>query len=187
MTASSSSLILLILTDQGEHGIMARSDQKTIRSRTETTTVDKQTGEVLNEQSTTTYKVPVEPEFVKLYVEAFTDELRLNGLHAQQIFHMVRRMDYDNVITLTPGARVRICEALRITVGTFNNYLNTLLEKDVFRRIGHGEFIANPKYISRGKYEPARQELYYKIPRVKTKPGRAPAAKNQQEMDLTAE
>lgn len=152
---------------------MARGD-KTIRHRTETTTVDGQTGEALRHESTVTYRVPGEPPFVKVYFEAFADELLLNGLHVMQIIHMVRRMDFDNVITLTPGVRVRISEALNMTVGTFNNYLNTLLEKDVFRRIGHGEFVANPKYISKGGYVPARQDLYYKIARVKTRKGRTP-------------
>lgn len=160
---------------------MPRSDKKTFKSRTETTTIDRQTGEVLNEQTTTTYKVPVEPDFVKLYIEAFTDELKLNGLHVMQIFHMVRRMNYENVITLTPGARVRICEAMGMSTSTFSNYLNDLLAKDVFRRIGHGEFIANPKYISRGKYEPVRQDLYYKIERKKTRKGRTPKPKEAEE------
>lgn len=167
---------------------MARARDKTIRNRTETTVTDLTTGEAVRHEQTTVYRVPGEPEFVKLYIEAFTDELKLNGLHVMQIFHMVRRMDWNNVIVLSPGARVRICEALGMQVGTFNNYLNDLLDKDVFRRIGHGEFVANPKYIMIGKYEPTRQELYYKIPRVRTRTGRKPGArKNQGALELVVE
>lgn len=160
---------------------MARNDTKTIKTRTERMVTDHTTGEILKEESTQTYKIPAEPDFVKLYIEAFTDELRLNGLHVMQIFHMVRRMNYENVITLTPGARVRISEAMGMSTSTFSNYLNDLLAKDVFRRIGHGEFVANPKYISRGKYEPVRQDLYYKIERKKTRKGRTPKPKEAEE------
>lgn len=160
---------------------------KTVKNRTEHTIADLNTGQAVRHESTVTYKVAQGPDFVKVFIEAFTDELKLNGLHVMQIFHMARRMDYENVITLTPGARVRISEAMGMKVGTFRNYLNDLIELDVFRRISHGEFMMNPRYIAMGKFEEIekRQERYYKIERVKTKEGRKPGqVKNQGNLEL---
>lgn len=154
------------------------SDKKTVKKRTETIITDHTTGEVLNESSTTVFKVPQEPDFVKVYVDAFAD-IGLRDHHVTLLFQLVRKMTYENVIALTPGARVRIGEKLKIQQQTFRNYLGVLLEKDVFRRIGHGEFMVNPTYIARGKFEEteARQKTYYAIKQVKTKKGRTPKPK----------
>lgn len=167
---------------------MARND-KTIKSRTEKTYIDTQTGEVLSEETTTTFKVPQEPEFVKVYTEAMTAR-GLRDHHMTMIFFLVRKMTYDNMICLTPGARVRIGEAMGIQQATFRNYLNALLEKDVFRRTGHGEFMVNPTLIARGKFDEIqpRIERYYEIERVKTQKGREPGkVKGQGNLELVAD
>jgi hypothetical protein len=156
---------------------MAR-DKKTVKNRTETIITDHKTGEVLSQESTVTYKVPQEPDFVKVYIESFTD-MGLRDHHVTLLFQLVRKMNYENVIALTPGARVRIGEKLKIQQQTFRNYLAVLLEADIFRRIGHGEFMVNPTYIAKARFEEnvARQKIYYKIKQVKTKKGRTPKPK----------
>lgn len=160
---------------------MAQSDRKTVKNRTETRLVDQSTGEVLFSESTATYKVANGDAFVKLHTGAVI-EIDLNGMHWRQLFQLLDRMDFDNVIALTPAARVRISEALKMSIGTFGNYLNDLMEKNVLRRTGHGEFMVNPRYFARGTATEIeqRQERYDKIKRVKTREGRKPEPKPDQ-------
>lgn len=158
------------------------SNGKTIKHRTEKTIIDKQTGEVLSEETTTTYKFAQEPDFVKVYTVAMT-ELGLKAHHATMVHHIGQKMDYENMLYLTPGMRVRMGEAMGIQVGTFNNYLNALLGLDVLRRLGHGEFMVNPTLVARGKYEDIvpRIKKYYTIKQVKTQKGRTPKPKEEAE------
>jgi len=158
------------------------NNAKTIKHRTEKTTIDKQTGEVLSEETTTTYRFAQEPAFVKVYTEAMT-ELGLKSHHATMVHHLGHKMEYDNMLYLTPGMRVRMSEAMGIQVNTFNNYLNALLGLDVLRRIGHGEFMVNPTLVAKGKFEEIqpRFKKYYQIKQVKTQKGRAPKPKEEAE------
>lgn len=161
---------------------MAKPTTKTVRHRTENTVTDATTGEILSHESSTTYKVASESDYVKMYVEPMA-ELKLKPHLLALIYQMSRKLDYDNVVALTPGMRARFCEELKIQSQTFRNYLNDLLERDVFRRIGQGEFMANPKFMSKSKPQELdkRQEQYYSIRRVKTQKGRLPGQTKGQE------
>ena len=152
---------------------------KTVKNRTEKTVVDLQTGEAVSQETTTTFKVSSEPDFVKVYVEPLADLVKLKGHHLMLLFQLARKLTYEGVVYLTPGGRIRIGEAIGIQPQTFRNYLNDLLEFDVIRRTGHSEFMVNPTIIARGQYQEieARQQTYYKIERVKTKKGREPKPK----------
>lgn len=168
---------------------MPRSDRKTVKTHKETLVIDKATGEELASESTITYQVVNGAGFVKLHTAAVA-ELRLIGLHWQQLFQLLDRMDFENVVALTPAARVRISETLKMSVGTFGNYLNDLMEHNVLRRTGHGEFMVNPRYFARGTAQEieVRQKRYDKIKRVKTKEGRKPGqTKNQGNLDLVTD
>jgi hypothetical protein len=159
------------------------SGKKTVKNRTEMTVTDHTTGEALSSEKTVTYRVPREPDFVKVYTGAFKEVVTKKGCHLAMFMLLVDKMGYENEIGLTPAGRVRICEALGIQAQTFRNHLNDLLERDVLRRTSHGEFIVNPTYIARGEFEKIlpRIEAYNKIGRVKTKKGRAPKPKESLE------
>lgn len=125
---------------------------KVLNFQRETTEVDRQTGEITKETTTNVYKMPSEPPYVKLYIEDLSHLLNLKDHHAALILELIKKMDFENVITLTPSARDRISEKLKIQAQTFRNYLNELLKRDVFRRIGHNEFKANPELFARGSW-----------------------------------
>ncbi|MNL24015.1 hypothetical protein D3C87_1454330 [compost metagenome] len=76
----------------------------------------------------------------------------LKDHHALLILELIRKMDFDNIITLTPSSRERISDKLGIQGQTFRNYLNALVKRDIFRRIGHNEFQANPHLFARGAW-----------------------------------
>ena len=73
------------------------------------------------------------------------------------LYHLVRRLDYEGFISLTPAARERIALACGIDVRTMSNYLTTLCKTDVLRHAGRGEYLMNPNFFlheANGKKSP---------------------------------
>ncbi|MNC32465.1 hypothetical protein D3C75_808200 [compost metagenome] len=129
-----------------------KGNSKVVSIRRETVQLDHQTGEVTKEASTNVFRLPAEPPYVKLYAHDLTQILKLKDHHAVMILELVRKIDYDNLISLTPSARSRIAEKLGVKDQTFRNYLNELVKADVIRRLGHNEFEANPTLFARGDW-----------------------------------
>lgn len=126
---------------------------KRIINSLHTVSVDHSTGQVLNDTKIVQFRIPSEPPYVKLYIDDLSRLMDLKGHHKEMLLELIRKMDYENIITLTPSARSRLALRLKIKEQTFRNYLNDLIKSDVLRRIGHNEFMANPDLFARGEWQ----------------------------------
>ena len=61
-------------------------------------------------------------------------------------------MDYENIVTLTSRSKKEIAERVGIKIQTFDNYLRKLVDAEVFKRIGRGEYKVNPNLFARGDW-----------------------------------
>lgn len=61
-------------------------------------------------------------------------------------------MDYENMITLTSRSKKEIAERVGIKMQTFDNYLRKLVDAEIFKRIGRGEYKVNPNLFARGDW-----------------------------------
>lgn len=131
----------------------ARDRQKKIIQVAETQMVNHETGQILHEEKTNVVRLPQEPPFVKLYLEDVAKVLELPQGPQSLLLALVRKLDFDGMISLTPTARDRISDTLKIKVTTFNNYLTTLVEREVLKRVGRGEYEMNPHLLAKGDWQ----------------------------------
>jgi len=69
------------------------------------------------------------------------------------LYQLVKKMDYEGFISLTPAARKRIAESCNLSVGAFNNYLTDLCKVSILRNIGRGEYEVNPHIFAKGDWK----------------------------------
>jgi hypothetical protein len=127
-------------------------DTRKITNITETMVVDSNTGEVTNEVTTRTYKVPSEPHFVKLYLR---DIIYLHdmptALHG--ILHeLLQIMDYDNLITVNSARKRLIATKLDIALSTISNGITSLVKANILIRRDVGMYVANPYLFGKGNW-----------------------------------
>lgn len=154
----------------------------------ETRKVDHQTGEVVHEERTNVIQFAAEPPFVKLYMEDLARVLDLPHGPQMVLLALIRKLDYDGMISLTPTSRERISKSLNVKVVTFNNYLTMLVEREILRRVGRGEYEMNPHLLARGDWQAVHKRrstfkmtVTYKADGTKTITG---ALETQEELPL---
>lgn len=131
---------------------MSRRYQEKVVSETTERNVDMETGEVKSETSTKVTRLPSEPPYVKLYLEDLGRLLDLPGGPQDLLFMLIRKIDYEGMITLSAGSRRRIADRLGISDQTFRNRLRALTRSGVLLRREHNEYEANPLYFARGDW-----------------------------------
>jgi len=96
--------------------------------------------------------VPREPDFVKMYIDDVSKLCALPKAANSVLHKILERIDYENIITLSPRIRKNIAKSIDITERTFNNKLNELVKKDLLKPLGWNEYAVNPSYFARGEW-----------------------------------
>ena len=122
-----------------------------------TEVVDGQTGVVNEQERMKVVRLPQEPPYVKMYIDDLTSVLKLPIGIRGMLYALVERIDYDGIITLGSTSKKKMAERLKLTVGTFDNYLTKLVKTGVLKRIGRGEFEVNPNLFARGDWADIRR------------------------------
>jgi hypothetical protein len=125
---------------------------KKILQVVETHMVDHETGTVKESTTEQVVRIPAEPPYVKLYLEDLGRLLDLPAGPRDILYSLARKMDYDGLISLTAAGRQRIADAHGLKIQTLNNYLSTLVKRDVLKLIGRGEFEMNPQLFAKGDW-----------------------------------
>lgn len=154
-----------------------------------TETVDHNSGEVYQKTTENISYLPTEPPFVKVYLD---DIAKLYGLPkaGSNLLHcLLRKMDYDGIITLVAASKKRIADELSIKPQTVANNIQALIKADILKRSGRGEFMFNPMLFAKGEWKNIYKQrnkyveltLTYDINGERTISGKV---KNQQELPL---
>lgn len=123
--------------------------------RTETDTE----GNTTNKKTTNVIKLPPELAFFKCYL---TDVGILLGLPYKAIVLMIAlliKMDFENVITLTPRKKRQLIEQVEISPQTLDNYLRKLVDADILKRLDRGEYFFNPNYFAKGDWASIKDKV----------------------------
>lgn len=120
-------------------------------SRTNVVNID--TGEILESSSTNVFRLPSEPPYVKMYLDDLCVVVNAPESLKTLLLHLLRRLDYDGFITLSPRSRKDIGKSLGIADQTFRNRLNDLCKKDLIRRVSTNEYQVNPNYFAKGEWK----------------------------------
>lgn len=114
---------------------------------------DHDTGVVRSEERTTITRLPQEPAYVKLYIEDLGRILDLPNGPRDILYSLLRKLDYDGLISLTSGGRKRIAEAHGIKEQSVSNYLTMLVKKEVLKNVARGEYELNPHLFAKGDWD----------------------------------
>lgn len=131
------------------------SIKKKTKNLVHETMIDKSTGEILSENTTTQTIVSKgsEPPFIKLYID---DLILLNDLPTKSsaiLWELIKNMSYDNEIALNAYRKKKIIENLNIKMSTLNNALSSFVKKEILYRVGSGTFMPNPYLFAKGSWE----------------------------------
>jgi len=116
-------------------------------------TVVRDDGQILEDERSRVINLPSEPPFVKMYLEDISRLFDVPAGPRVVLYQLVRKMDYEGFISLTPAARKRIAESCDLSVGAFNNYLTDLCKVSILRNIGRGEYEVNPHIFAKGEWK----------------------------------
>ncbi len=114
---------------------------------------DHDTGEVRSEERTTITRLPQEPAYVKLYIEDLGRILDLPTGPRDVLYSLLRKVDYDGMISMTSGGRKRIAETHKIKEQSVSNYLTMLVKKEVLKIVARGEYELNPHLFAKGDWD----------------------------------
>lgn len=109
-------------------------------------------GEVIREERERVLRLPQEPQYIKLYLQDLAHVLEVPQGPQTLLMHLVKKMDWEGMITLSPSARERISAVLQIKVHTMTNYLSVLCEREILKRVGRGEYEMNPNLMAKGDW-----------------------------------
>jgi len=114
---------------------------------------DVESGDTRATKETNVIRLPSEPPFIKLYIEDLSNFIGLKERHRDVVFELIKKLDYEGMVTLTPRTRAAIAGRLGISDQSFRNYLSEVVKTGLFKRISHNEFEVNPHYFARGDWQ----------------------------------
>lgn len=125
---------------------------KKIVQSTSSQVVNFQTGEVIESTTHNVFQLPSEPPYVKLYLDDLCVLINVSDSLKTFLLSLLRRLDFEGYILLSPRSRKEIAANLGIADQTFRNRLNELCKKDLICRISTNEYQVNPLYFGRGEW-----------------------------------
>jgi len=114
--------------------------------------VNKETGEVSTREETNVVKIPAEPPYVKLYLEDLSYITGIGSSLGKTLHVLLRKLDYEGCITLSPRFRKICCAELGVKNCTFRNRLVLLCRHEMLIHQGVNEYLVNPDYFARGEW-----------------------------------
>ena len=117
-----------------------------------TRTVDRETGEVTQEQEVFTTRAKGEPHFVKLYMLNIPLIKPLTGSVVKVLMGVFTEMDYHNRVTLMKVDKERIGGQVGVKMPMFNRAVGQLVKHGFLIRLSAGRYEVNPGYAARGPW-----------------------------------
>lgn len=127
------------------------STKKIIKSTT-SQVVNFETGEVVESTTSNVFQLPSEPPYVKLYLDDLCVLVNVSDSLKTLLLSLLRRLDFEGYILLSPRSRKEIAAKLEIADQTFRNRLNELCKKELIQRVSTNEYQVNPLYFARGEW-----------------------------------
>lgn len=131
---------------------------------TERMVFDKETGELIEHTEDKYTVVSIEPNYVKLYIDAMScfitgEEV---GMETSLLLEMAKRMTYandaaPNQVAMVGSIKKGIAKQLNTSISSIDVILNRLVKKDLIRRVGRGVYELNPIIFAKGNWSSIRK------------------------------
>lgn len=136
--------------DYGIEGekLMARKD---IRSGV--VYADYETGEVKAEEQRYTIEIEKNKEFAMFFGEKIGDYLRLNNQQKNVLALLSLNMELStNIVFITAPRRIEWANRIGISLQAFNNALKRLMDSQIIKKQGNGQYMINPAIYSKSNF-----------------------------------
>jgi len=132
--------------------------KKVVKEKIDTFT-DFKTGEVQKEISSMVVNIPVEPPYVKLYIDHICLLNNLpKGMTTAVLMELIKRVPYNGELNLTAYTKRKIAKSLGIkNIKSMDNIISNLIKKNIMDRIGTGTFLMNPNLFAKGCWSDIRK------------------------------
>ncbi|MCP3700024.1 MAG: hypothetical protein GY920_15940 [Aliivibrio sp.] len=120
--------------------------------RTVHTNVDATTGEVLQQTTVETLKLPAEPPYIKMYLDDICYLNNLKKSSSDVLNMLLRKLDYDGYITISTRYRQEMLSTLNIKEQTLKNRITELLSSEIIKHSGKNEYKINPYFFGKGNW-----------------------------------
>jgi hypothetical protein len=127
-------------------------EQKKVQKIHEKEFINHITGEIIGNAKDTTYSVPAEPEFVKIYLQDIIYLHDMPTSYHAVLYELLKIMDFENMISITLGWKKRTSLKLDLNVGTISNIITKLCKSRILERTDVGDYRANPSLFAKGKW-----------------------------------
>lgn len=125
--------------------------------RTHTTLIDQkivENGTVIHQNFKKETKVPIEPNYVKLYLDDLGKIMDLQKSQRNLLDILLSKMEKDTLrIVLSTGLKREICKELKTSIPTLNNNLSFLMKMNVIDRLDIGLYRGNPFLFGKGSWD----------------------------------
>lgn len=118
------------------------------------------TGELLSltKEVTDINTIPVEPNYLKLYIEDLGLLKKLSGSEINILLYVAAQADYSGEVHLPLLVKGRVAESVGVKVQAVNNAIVKLSAKGLIKRIGTSVYILNPDLFAKGKWRDIREQ-----------------------------
>lgn len=109
-------------------------------------------GNTITAKKTKRSRRKTEPDFIKVYI---ADLARLFGCQPRVLTALARRMEFDsNIVALTPRIRQIVAKECGFSnTRSLKNALSKLSSKGLIKKIGHSEYMIDPRILAKGTWE----------------------------------
>ena len=136
----------------------------------EITTLDKDTGELVQRESEHMYHSPIEPSFIKMYIEKLGSISRLSPGVIKCFIAIISRTSYDNIVYLLKDDKEFIYRVFDIKEDLLTKAITALTKGKFMIRLSGGKYLINPDYFAKGSWvDIKRVRIQYDITKDGTK------------------
>lgn len=117
-----------------------------------TTTINKETGEIVEKRREKTVKAGRTPPFVMIFLKDLAKMENLTTAEYKVLMGLLQNVDNKNVISVTKGLKDKIAEEMEINPNSMNTLIGNLKKKKVILPESKGRFLVNPYFFGRGEW-----------------------------------
>jgi predicted transcriptional regulator len=116
------------------------------------TYINNETGEIKTQEEKKVIRIPKEDEYIKIYIKTIGILHNIPASADKILLEIIKYTSYNNRIILTKPVKQDIANNLNISLSRVNNYITTLIKKNILIRKDRGMYILNPYIFGKGNW-----------------------------------
>ena len=118
----------------------------------QSTYINNETGEIKTQEEKKVIRIPKEDEYIKIYIKTIGVLHNIPASADKILLEIIKYTSYNNRIILTKPVKQDIANNLNISLSRVNNYITTLIKKNILIRKDRGMYILNPYIFGKGNW-----------------------------------